>query len=409
MKLTIVNEKLMLVICKLSDGLPLSSGESRLWNKHRDRFNPVFREKFDKDLYLELRAAHDRVDEAWLRFKEQRLGQGTSYPQGAVIALPGAGKQVSHGKLVSLLKPAAAVIAIIAAVWLYWAAPPQEAIAIVENKKEAAPIVQPEWTKASLTLNDKSTIYLDHLKNSIVAHEGAATAKAGNTGIAYLPDEDSTKPACRHELKIPRAGQYQVQLSDGSSVMLNAESVLRYPTRFTGNTREVELLQGEAYFTVAKNSKPFIIKSNKIAILVTGTQFNCSAYENENDITTTLVEGKVTILKNDFPYALAPGQQARYDKKHRNVQIEPVNNLEDAVAWKNGYFSFNNTALPSIAKAIERWYNVKVIVHTGVQAKSYTNKRIQKNTPLEELLIAITGSLNIRYKSENGTVYLYGK
>ncbi|MBO9564693.1 MAG: FecR domain-containing protein [Niastella sp.] len=403
-----MKEKLVLIICKLSDGQPLSRGESRLWNRHRDQFNPVFREKFDKDLYQEVRAAQDRAGEAWLRFKEQRLDQRTSWPQGAVITLPGnnAGKQVSHEKLLMLLKPAAAVAAIIAACWWYWPAPQQQALPIVENKKEAAPMVQPEWIKASLTLNDKSTINLDCRQNSIVAHEGAATVKAGNTGIAYLPDEDSTKPVCQHELKIPRAGQYQVQLSDGSSVILNAESVLRYPTRFTGSAREVELLHGEAYFTVAKNSKPFIIRSNKIAIRVTGTQFNCSAYENDDNITTTLVEGKVTIIKNDFPYDLAPGQQARYDKKHRNVEIEKVN-LEDAVAWKNGYFSFNNTALPGIAKTIERWYNVKVIVHAGVQEKTYTNKRIQKNTRLEKLLDAITGSLNISYKSENGTVHLY--
>ncbi len=404
-----IKQKLMLIICKLSDGLPLSPGESRLWNKHRDQFNPVFREKFDKELYLELRAAHDRVDEAWLRFKEQRLSQLTPYPQTALIALPdnNAGKQVSHGKLVRLLKPAAAVAAIIAAAWWYWPAPQQAAIPVVENTDNTAPMIKPEWTKALLTLNDKSTIQLDHRQHSIIAHEGAATVKAGNTGITYFPDGDTSKPPCQHELKTPRAGQYQVQLSDGSSVMLNAESVLRYPTRFMGDTREVELLHGEAYFTVAKNSKPFIIKSNKIAIHVTGTQFNCSAYENEDDITTTLVEGKVTIMKNDFPYALAPGQQARYDKKHRKVEIAPVSNIEEAITWKNGYFSFNNTALPGIAKTIERWYNVKVVLHTGVQARRYTNKRIQKNTPLDELLSAITGSLNITYKNDNGTVHLY--
>lgn len=402
-----MKQKLMLIICKLSDGLPLSPGENRLWSKYRDQFNPVFREKFDKELYLELRAAHDRVDEAWLSFKQQRLGQHTSWPQGAIIALPIAGKEVSHGKLLMLLKPAAAVAAVIAACWFYWPGPQQQALPIVENKTEAAPIISPEWTKASLILNDKTTIHLDHQENGIVAHEGAATVKAGNTGIAYLPDEDSTKPVCQHELKIPRAGQYQVQLSDGSSVILNAETVLRYPTRFTGSTREVELLHGEAYFTVAKNNKPFVIKSNKIAIRVTGTQFNCSAYENDDNITTTLVEGKVTIIKNDFPYDLAPGQQARYDKKHRNVEIAPVNNLDDAVAWKNGYFSFNNTALTGIAKTIERWYNVKVIVHAGLQDKTYTHKRIQKNTRLDKLLDAITGSLNISYKSENGTVHLY--
>ena len=164
-----------------------------------------------------------------------------------------------------------------------------------------------------------------------------------------------------NSLIIPKGGEYNLILSDGTKIWLNSDSKLRYPTKFYGDERIVEL-EGEAYFNVAKNKDfPFVVKINDIRIKVLGTSFNVNAYSEEDEIITTLVEGKVEVidLLRNSKETLAPNDQfcinihnGNYKKLHVNSDIY--------TAWKNGRFVFENEKLEDIMTRLSRWYDVKV-------------------------------------------------
>jgi transmembrane sensor len=173
--------------------------------------------------------------------------------------------------------------------------------------------IRPGSNKAVLTLSSGEQIVLTDPHSGVLAKEGAAKIiKKENGELVYnlenKPAKQSDKPIY-NTITVPRGGQYQLVLSDGSKVLLNAASSLTYPAEFNGRYRNVEL-KGEGYFEVAKNaSKPFIVKANDVEVRVLGTHFNISAYSDDANITTTLIEGAVSMNKGKQARLLAPGQQ----------------------------------------------------------------------------------------------------
>lgn len=162
-----------------------------------------------------------------------------------------------------------------------------------------------------------------------------------------------------HTLKIPKGGEYNLKLSDGTSVWLNADSKLKYPNAFSGKTREV-FLEGEAYFEVVENKKKlFIVHVNNLSVNVTGTSFNIKAYNNEKNIETTLITGGVKIKNTETnkETTLTPGYQSVYNKIEKKNSVEPAD-INSVIAWKDGYFVFNNKTLDDILKDISRWYDI---------------------------------------------------
>jgi ferric-dicitrate binding protein FerR (iron transport regulator) len=156
-------------------------------------------------------------------------------------------------------------------------------------------------------------------------------------------------------------------------VWLNAASSIRYPTVFAENERKVEVF-GEACFEVAKDaSKPFLVNvNNKAEIKVLGTLFNVNAYENEEAINTTLLNGSVKVAIPSSAYAdgvlLKPGQQARIGINKQEGEILIVNgeDLEKTMAWKNGLFNFEGAHLEEVMRQLERWYNIDVVYENGI-------------------------------------------
>jgi len=146
-------------------------------------------------------------------------------------------------------------------------------------------------------------------------------------------------------------------LPDGSRVWLNNASSLRYPTSFTGNTREVEL-SGEAYFEVAKDAaKPFKVKVNDMDVNVLGTSFNIMAYKDEVATKTTLLSGTVRVSRGAASSVLrrrAGSVGASGLKVAANVNTDAV------IAWKNGFFNFDNADIQAIMRQIGRWYDIEV-------------------------------------------------
>ena len=222
--------------------------------------------------------------------------------------------------------------------------------------------VAPGGNKAILKLANGRTIIIDDAKNGLIAQQEFTTINKTDDGSLVYKDQDNAKhkPMVYDTLTIPRGGQYPIRLADGTKVWLNSATSLRYPETFRGNERKVELIYGEAYFEVAHNSaKPFrvVVKGQTIEDL--GTQFNVNSYDDEPAMKTTLLEGSVKVLLKDQKTILKPGQQAITKLTNSSITVQNVD-IDEAVAWKNGYFKFNDEDLKSVMRKVSRWYNVDV-------------------------------------------------
>lgn len=230
-------------------------------------------------------------------------------------------------------------------------------------RTQVEPIV-PGGNKAVLTLADGSTVLLDDAGNGVLATQGNAIVKKNADGeLAYdLNARPATSAATLfNTINTPRGGQYKLTLPDGTKVWLNAATVLRFPTTFTGNERKVEL-EGEAYFEVAANKKmPFRVQSAAQTIEVLGTHFNINTYKEEHAVRTTLLEGsvKVSAALASEQKILKPGQQSILLPGKTGITVAEAN-VEEVVAWKNGLFIFNKVDLETIMHQVARWYDVEV-------------------------------------------------
>lgn len=223
--------------------------------------------------------------------------------------------------------------------------------------------VAPGGNKATLTLGNGSTIVLENAADGQLAEQGVVQVSKRKNALAYKivgPHSDATPTVVYNTLTTPRAGQFQVVLPDGTKVWLNNVSSLRYPTSFSGATREVELT-GEGYFEVAKNeAKPFTVKLHDITIHVLGTAFNVMAYSDDPESRTTLISGKVSVeVSKTRSTILIPRQQAViYDSGELLVYSDV--DTEEAIAWQRGYFHYTKANIRDVLRQLARWYDVEV-------------------------------------------------
>lgn len=227
-------------------------------------------------------------------------------------------------------------------------------------------VVLPGKKMATLTLSTGEQVALtDSLPR--LEERGMVISHSEEKALVYNQVQDSIPAEVVYNaVTVPRGGEYKLALSDGTIVWLNSDSYIRYPVRFAGDTRQVEL-RGEAYFEVAKNSeKPFIVRMKEYNIRVTGTQFNARSYSNE-ETATTLVQGSVQIEKGGSVSKLSPGQQAIL--KDGQVQVRKVD-VESYIAWRTGDFSFTQCRLENILDELARWYDVDVF-YMNQQVKDY--------------------------------------
>jgi len=226
--------------------------------------------------------------------------------------------------------------------------------------------IAPGSDKAILTLADGSKIELDSAAKGAITTQGSVTVINLNGQLTYNNKDQSGKNVLFNTITTPRGGQYQLVLTDGTRVWLNAASSLRYPTTFVGNERKVEMT-GEGYFEVAHNAQsPFKVSVNNVEIQVLGTTFNINAYMDEAGIKTTLLEGSVRVLSGDKKVIIAPGEQANINKNSDNIFISKNVDIEGVVAWKNGIFYFENMPFDEMMRHLSRWYNLEVEYENGV-------------------------------------------
>ena len=193
-----------------------------------------------------------------------------------------------------------------------------------------------------------------------------------------------------------------MELADGPRVWLNAESRLRYPVVFMGEERKVEM-EGEVYFEVAKNrEKPFIVTVNGVDIRVLGTSFNVSAYQEE--VVTTLVEGKVQLKRGDEQVVLSPNQQAIWsDDKFKVKQVDARN----YVLWKEGIFYFEDVDLERILDDMARWYNVNIFYMNSTLKKMKFSVEIKRYEDINEILRRIEQTKRVKFEIKDRTINVY--
>ena len=163
-------------------------------------------------------------------------------------------------------------------------------------------------------------------------------------------------------ISTPRGKDYELVLSDGTVVLLNADSKITFPTRFTGNKRTVKLV-GEAYFKVSKNKhRPFIVETGNLYTKVLGTEFNLKAYPH-SDVNVTLIKGSVAVNAEGKEVMLKPGENAEYSE-NKDIEVTTVD-TEGYIQWKDGYFYFDNVPLIDVVRDLGRWYNVNIEIRNN--------------------------------------------
>jgi len=219
--------------------------------------------------------------------------------------------------------------------------------------------IKPGTQNAIIVLDNGKSINLEDGKlTRLVEKDGTVIInKKGEVSYANT-EQKRTRKQLQNTLIIPRGGEYNLVLSDGTRIFLNSVSKLQYPVVFDKQKREVSL-EGEAYFEVERDEKrPFFVNINGMKVEVLGTSFNIKAYADDDEIFTTLVEGsvKVNSAQSNEEWILAPNQQAVMGKNTSKVEVREVD-AQQFIGWKNGVYYFTNEPVEEIMKTLSRWYD----------------------------------------------------
>ncbi|HWB91889.1 MAG TPA: FecR domain-containing protein [Puia sp.] len=280
---------------------------------------------------------------------------------------------------------AAALILSIGSVFLFHH-PAQKPIAATVIKKYKNDVL-PGRTGATLQLADGSSISLDSVKAGVIATQGnAQVVRQSNGALAYLHKSRDNDPGPQYnKLSTGRGRTFLVVLPDGTRVRLNSSSSISYPTSFSNRERVVQIT-GEAYLEVARDaSRPFIVRTADQRISVLGTSFNVNAYEDEPVKRTTLLQGSIRVSSAGKDVLLTPGQAAASRNNGNELQVAAAD-VEAAVAWKNGYFQFDNADLPTVMRQLARWYDVDVTYEGPVPAWNDFKGQIGRDLSLAQVL-----------------------
>ena len=254
-------------------------------------------------------------------------------------------------------------------------------------------VIQPGKPKAILELGDGRSVKLGEINDSLLALATGGNIQIKNDTIDYSKSDIISELI--NTIRVPRGGEYNLVLSDGSRIWLNSESELTFPAKFNGNQRKIAL-KGEAYLEVAKNETlPFIVEVEGTQVEVLGTSFNVKAYEN---IETTLVEGKVCIRTNSLTEAiLNPGEQGVVTKESSEITVKQVD-TRLYTSWVKGMFAFRSLSLEEIMKTFERWYNVTVTFENDELKQRRFTGNLRRNEEINPHLDVISLTTNVEFE-----------
>lgn len=313
---------------------------------------------------------------------------------------------VSPWKKRSLLKIWVTVAAVEVIVFvgglLYWQVTDS---AQPEMKRVATVRIEPGTTQAVLITEKGQQLSLQGLKDTCLNITGNEVLKINGDGnLKYSLSELSSLPEW-HTLRIPRGGEYKIELDDGTEIWLNSASELKYPIHFVGNERRVRLT-GEAYFQVARNeSVPFIVETRDMDVKVLGTSFNISVYGDEESCHATLIEGEVEVNDkvNGQKVVLIPGKQAllQGDK----MIVREVNTKLYSM-WRRDRFTFASEDMEGVIRKLSRWYNVDFFFENSLMRQKRFTGSLPKYTDISQVLRMIEMTTDIRFQVKENTIII---
>ena len=334
-------------------------------------------------------------NEAW---KDQERGRQLMESRWGVVkshVIRKVGRRMVWGKY-------AAIILLCVSIGTFWFVNEEKqqemkdvAVAKIEHGSMKAQLVLANGRKVDLTPETK--LQLEEV--------GGTRILTSENMVKYSGEDTLTEQLAEvkyNTLIVPRGGEFSLELADGTRVWLNAGSRLRYPVVFTGEERRVEM-DGEVYFEVVKNQgKPFIVAVNGVDIRVLGTSFNVSAYQE--DVVTTLVEGKVQLKRGDEQVVLSPNQQAIWSDDKFKVKHVDARNY---VRWQEGIFYFEDVDLERILDDMARWYNVNIFYMNPTLKKMKFSVEIKRYEDINEILRRIEQTKRVKFEIKDRTINVY--
>ncbi len=271
------------------------------------------------------------------------------------------------------------------------------------NRTEVAPVlvenILPGSDKAILILANGEKMKLEN-SDSLQVDLGAGSQLVNKDNQLVYQGEE-TGELQYNELQIPRGGEYQVKLADGTIVRLNSGSSLRYPIAFGKEKREV-VLKGEAYFQVAKGKAPFYVQVGGLTVRVYGTVFNINSHYCDR-IQTALVEGKVSILLGGKEFMMNPSQLADFDVSSGTLDIRDAD-LTPCLAWTKGLFIFNNQTLGQIMSTLSLWYDMEVFFQNPVLEQLHFTGCVRRYEAIDNILKALSESVGVKINKQGKTL-----
>ncbi|MCH4896487.1 FecR family protein [Marinilabiliaceae bacterium JC040] len=278
----------------------------------------------------------------------------------------------------------------------------------IYNTKIAKSQIKVGSKKAILKLADGSVLKLDSISSKEIKTVSKEVSLSNNNSILKYSSKGAKPVKLKYnEIFIPRGGEYQLVLSDGTRVKINSETKIKYPIAF-GNKKRIVYLEGEAYFEVSKDAKrPFIVNCNGIKTRVLGTSFNVSSYDNI--ISTTLVEGSVVVeYKKSQTIKLTPGEQSIYNVSSQSIKKQKVD-VDLFVLWKDGTYKFVNEKVENIMKTISRWYNIDVFFANEEVKKIRFTGKVQRYKNISSFIEILEMTHDIRIEVGKGSLLVSKK
>jgi ferric-dicitrate binding protein FerR (iron transport regulator) len=360
---------------ELQDWINASSANKELFESLTDEAK--------RDQKLQKMQAHD-VARSWGKIQKQTVAA-----------------KVKHPSYLKYIAAAVAVILLVAGIFLF----PKKNM--TEQPNMTMHDVPPGSNKAILTLANGSKVFLASVQKGVINQQGnIQIIKLDSGQLSYKAPEDGKIETAYNTIATPRGGQYQIILSDGTKVWLNADSRMRYPVAFTGKERVVDIA-GEAFFEVAPDTKhPFIVTVNDMQIRVLGTQFNVNAYPDEPSVNTTLSEGSIQVQNAAGNTIVAtPGEQVQLNPSGGLKLIKNAD-LDEALAWKRGLFVFHQAELTEIMRALSRWYDVSVEYLNGYRSPNHYTGIIRRQANLSDALRILELTSGAHFEIKDRTIII---
>ncbi len=265
---------------------------------------------------------------------------------------------------------------------------------------EAIPQSDSTSSKVQLILSNNEKMTIDG-EDSQLEYKQEGSININSQKIEQIKKEK--QKTTFNQLIVPVGKRSTVTFSDGTKIWVNSDSKVIYPVVFSEKEREI-FVEGEIYLEVSKDEKkPFIVKTRQMDIKVLGTQFNVTAYDNEKDMQVVLVSGKVEIKSgNKHKDILSPNEMFRYDKEINQGTVSHVD-IDDYVAWKDGYYQFKQQSLEVILKKLSRYYGVLLYCGEDINEVSCSGK-LDLKEDLEDVLSSLKKAIPIEIEKKNESI-----